>query len=123
MKAHEILERAIKLVCGQRQQDYGEPEINIANIADGWNIIIKNAEGKITPADVCTMMAWLKSCRLMSTPNHADSWVDAAGYIALGAQMALRESERLHTGPTKVGRTSPVMPSDLGAQERDFGGV
>lgn len=122
MKAQDILERAIKLVCGKRQQDYGDPEINFANIADGWNIIIKNADGKITASDVCTMMAWLKSCRLMNTPNHADSWVDAAGYLALGAQMALGEPERGATGPTKVSRTSPVLPSDLGPVRQGFEG-
>jgi len=122
MRAQEILERAIKLVCGRRQQDYGEPEINFANIADGWNIIIKNADGKISPSDVCVMMAWLKSCRLMNTPNHADSWQDAAGYIALGAQMALGDSERLHTGPPAVSRTSPVVPSDLGPVRQGFEG-
>ena len=122
MKAQDILERAIKLVCGKRQQDYGDPEINFANIADGWNIIIKNADGKITPADVCVMMAWLKSCRLMNTPNHADSWVDAAGYLALGAQMALGESEKAATGPIKVSRTSPVLPSDLGPVSKGFEG-
>ena len=122
MKAQDILERAIKLVCGKRQQDYGDAEVNFANIADGWNIIIANADGKITPADVCVMMAWLKSCRLMHTQNHADSWVDAAGYYALGAQMALGESERGATGPTKVSRTSPVLPSDLGAVRQGFGG-
>jgi len=122
MSAQDILERAIKLVCGKRQQDYGDPEINFANIADGWNIIIQNADGKITASDVCTMMAWLKSCRLMNTPNHADSWVDAAGYLALGAQMALGEPERAATGPTKVSRTSPVLPSDLGPVRQGFEG-
>ena len=122
MKAQDILERAIKLVCGKRQQDYGDPEVNFANIADGWNIIIANADGKITASDVCTMMAWLKSCRLMHTPNHADSWTDAAGYLALGGQMALGEPERGATGPTKVSRTSPVLPSDLGAVRQGFEG-
>lgn len=31
---------------------------------------------------------WVKTARLLQTPNHADSWIDKAGYTALGAEVA-----------------------------------
>jgi hypothetical protein len=42
------------------------------------------------------MMCWLKMCRLMNGLSHEDSWVDLAGYAALGGELAdrsLKEDE------------------------------
>jgi len=30
------------------------------------------------------MMDWVKTCRLLETPGHHDSWIDKCGYSALG---------------------------------------
>jgi hypothetical protein len=49
--------------------------------------------GYLTPAHVALMMDWLKTCRLLSTLGHEDSWVDKAGYTALGAEFALKEKQ------------------------------
>jgi hypothetical protein len=51
-----------------------------------------SGSGELTPAHVALMMDWLKTCRLLTTLNHEDSWVDKAGYTALGAEFALRTS-------------------------------
>ncbi len=40
---------------------------------------------------VMVMMAELKLARLEQNPSHADSWIDAIGYLALAAEMALAE--------------------------------
>lgn len=34
MKRDEILKEAEKCICGQREQDYGQPENNFADIAN-----------------------------------------------------------------------------------------
>jgi hypothetical protein len=40
---------------------------------------------------VALMMDWLKTSRLLGTLDHADSWVDKAGYTALGGEFSERE--------------------------------
>ena len=42
--------------------------------------------GQITPAHVTLMMDWVKTSRLIETIDHEDSWIDKAGYTALGAE-------------------------------------
>ena len=39
------------------------------------------------------MMDWVKTARLLNDLSHEDSWVDKAGYSALGAECGYRESE------------------------------
>jgi len=31
-------------------------------------------------------MDWVKTCRLLETIDHKDSWIDKCGYSALGAE-------------------------------------
>jgi len=38
------------------------------------------------------MMDWMKTSRLLETIDHADSWVDKAGYTALGAEFIERDA-------------------------------
>jgi hypothetical protein len=33
---------------------------------------------------VALMMDWVKTARLLQTPDHEDSWIDKCGYSALG---------------------------------------
>ena len=87
----ETLDEAVDLVHGTRAKDYGNVLINHAAIAQGWNVITKNAfetHGKITPAHVALMMDWVKSCRLLTTLDHKDSWVDKGGYTAIGSALS-----------------------------------
>lgn len=81
-----ILEEANEIIWGDREQTYGEPDVNLRRIAALWNahlaarysdgIIIIDAE------DVCWMMVDLKKARQMNAPKR-DNLVDAAGYIGL----------------------------------------
>lgn len=41
MNRKEILESAMRCVCGDREQDYGTPERNFELIADLWTTYIK----------------------------------------------------------------------------------
>lgn len=77
-----VLEEAQELIHGERQADYGEPSKNFEDIAAGWSVI---AGTELTAKQVALMMCWLKSCRLLKSPNHRDSWLDLAGYVGIGA--------------------------------------
>jgi len=89
MNRQELLDAAGNLISGDRAKDYGDAYDNHGRIAEGWNIILRGAlkdPGYLTPAHVALMMDWVKTSRLLETINHEDSWVDKAGYTALGAE-------------------------------------
>ena len=83
-KRSRVLAEAMDLVNGQRNRDYGPPEPNFRRIADGWSIILQT---DVTPEMVAMCMAWLKMARLVNGP-HEDSYVDAAAYMALAAELS-----------------------------------
>ena len=83
-KRTKVLAEAMDLVNGQRNRDYGSPEVNFRRIADGWSIILQT---DVTPEMVALCMAWLKIARLVNGP-HSDSYVDAAAYMALAAELS-----------------------------------
>lgn len=81
----KILDEATELVYGDRQNDYGTPQDNFGRIAKGWSTILRQ---EVTPAQVALCMAWLKIARLVQTPDHKDSFVDGAAYMALAGELA-----------------------------------
>ena len=83
-----MLQQAHDLVYGERQQDYGTPVKNFTQIAMVWNGLLAHKLSKpITAVDVTLLMDGLKSVRLMNSPDHADSWIDKAGYTACGGEL------------------------------------
>lgn len=94
MKREDCLKQAMTQVTGKRTQDYGTPENNFQTIADFWNVYLGSKlisspdDMTLTPTDVALMMDLLKTARLISSPDHADSWVDKAGYSACGAEVS-----------------------------------
>jgi len=96
MNRDEVLLKAGDYINGQRAKDYGEAYDNFTRIADGWNLIIKEAQatrGYITPQHVALMMDWVKTARLLHDTDHDDSWIDKCGYSALGAEFHEREKK------------------------------
>ena len=93
MNRKEILEAAVKCVCGDREQDYGSPENNFQIIAELWRCYLLgavNARGAgslITAKDVAAMLALLKIARIASGHAKDDNWVDLAGYAACGGEI------------------------------------
>lgn len=93
MTRKEILEAAEKCVCGQREEEYGTPEDSFRLIAELWAPVIRQccvspgADVCVLPETVALMLALLKVARLMSNPQHMDSWVDLAGYAACGGEI------------------------------------
>ena len=98
----QVLLEAHKIINGDRQQSYGNPEDTHAVIADMWNGYMRAkatatgecASGKIfprfvklSPKDVALMMVLFKIGRELNGAGCKDNLIDAAGYIALAAGM------------------------------------
>lgn len=84
MKRDEILKEAEKCICGQREQDYGQPENNFADIAKLWTIY---RGVNFTSKDVAIMMCLLKISRIKNGGGSGDSFVDLCGYAAIGGEL------------------------------------
>lgn len=79
---------AIETVCGPREDTYGPPEANLGRIAAMWTELLKT---EITPQDVAACMVAVKLSRLVATPGHHDSIVDAIGYLMCYEEMGERD--------------------------------
>lgn len=78
-----LLQDAIRTVCKDRADEYGDMESNFDDIAELWTVYLGvNVERR----DVANMMVLLKVAR-NGTPGHRDNWVDIAGYAACGAEV------------------------------------
>ena len=90
MTRKEILAAAEKCVCGDREQDYGIPENSFRLIAEFWHTYLSakcvaaGVHVQLEPEDV----ALLKIARASVNPEHIDSWIDGAGYMACGGELA-----------------------------------
>ena len=82
----EILERAITLIMGDREEDYGEAHKNFSDIAALWSVVL---DVDVHPWQVAACMSQLKLARAIKTSTHVDSWTDMAGYVGLAADLAL----------------------------------
>ena len=94
MNRKECLDAAAAAVLQNRQKTYGSPEDNFRAIGIVWEQILGV---KVTPAQVAMCMAGLKLMRLRESPDHADSWVDLAGYAACGSEVASAKAAPLET--------------------------
>lgn len=79
------LRTADGLVNGDRQDEYGTPDVNLGRIATLWGVIFGH---EVTKSEVALALACLKVARLVQTPWSRDGWVDLAGYAAIGAEVS-----------------------------------
>jgi len=82
---------AAEAAVKDREDSYGSLQENFERIAAIWNVILAGKLGKeheISAADIAMMMIGIKLARLIETPDHQDSAVDAAGYAALLAEIS-----------------------------------
>jgi hypothetical protein len=96
MTRDEILETAAELISGDRQETYGSAYDSHARIADMWaaylNGVMKRQRSmgyhtiRLCPTDVAAMMVLMKVSRSVNS-EHADNWIDIAGYAALAGEM------------------------------------
>jgi hypothetical protein len=78
---NQIIKEATDLINGDRADQYGDCLENFENIATGWSVILGVT---VTPGQVALCFDWSKTCRLIKTPDHKDSWRDKIGYPPLG---------------------------------------
>lgn len=89
-----ILREAEGLVNGDRNAQYGDPNQDFARTAAMWTAYVSGLverdgdDWAIETQDVAWMMVLLKASRSTTSPNKRDHYVDAAGYIACGADCA-----------------------------------
>jgi len=79
---------AAKMAVSDRPNQYGSPEDNFDRIAALWNAHLGLEMNRLTASDVAALMALLKIARIRHDPQHADSWIDLAGYAACGAEVS-----------------------------------
>lgn len=80
----DALDIAKQLICGQRETDYGNANDSFKEIAAYWSVYLGIT---ISSEDVALMMSLMKIARISTGKGTADSFIDAIGYIALGAEI------------------------------------
>lgn len=79
-----VLDTAKNIINHDRNDSYGTAKESFSRISDLWTVYLgKN----VYPWDVANMMILLKVSRLANSEDHIDSWVDIAGYAALGCEV------------------------------------
>ena len=84
MEREEILIEARALITGDRAAQYGNAADNFNRISQGWSALLGV---EISAHQVALCMMWLKMSRIAHKPGR-DSFVDIAGYAALGWECA-----------------------------------
>ncbi|WP_051353749.1 DUF6378 domain-containing protein [Atopobium fossor] len=79
----KLLQDAKNVVCGERQNQYGDIEDSFNTIANLWRAYLST---DIASDDVANMMILLKIARNKGGV-HRDNWVDIAGYAACGSEI------------------------------------
>lgn len=90
MTRAEILDKAKTVVTGQREQNYGSPEANFGLIGQLWTVYLNHL---VTAQDVANMMCLFKIARIRTGRGTEDSYIDAAGYMACGGEIATADAE------------------------------
>ncbi|QOC58612.1 hypothetical protein SEALOLALOVE_53 [Mycobacterium phage Lolalove] len=86
-RAGAICATAADLVNNDRNAVYGDAEQNFTETGALWAVVFGH---EVTAEQVAICMALVKVARLIKTPNHADSWTDGVGYLALGGGIATK---------------------------------
>jgi len=92
----KILNEALDVITGERQDQYGNPEDSFAGIAERWSHYLGV---DLTAVDVAHMMIEFKLERECNSPKR-DNLVDICGYAAIKADI-IQQQERTENGITK----------------------
>ena len=80
------LDEAKKIILGERQDSYGNPEDSFAMIAMYWETYLgTNYSGSLSAKDVAHMMMLFKIARCSGQKPCRDNYVDIQGYAAIAA--------------------------------------
>lgn len=80
-----IFTEAEELINGDRQTDYGPPDINLARIADYWNAYL--GDYHFNAKDVAIMLGLMKIAR-ESHKEKRDNMVDAVAYFGMAGELS-----------------------------------
>ena len=86
-----LLREAERLICGDRNTAYGEPDADFQRTAVIWTAMFGR---EFTGHEVAMAMIALKLSRLSWSPGRQDSWCDVAGYAACGWDTTVAEEKR-----------------------------
>ena len=96
-KRGKVLEEAMEIINGERQDVYGSPEDSFALISDYWTTYVRSRSPEVANAgfclfadDVAIMMTLFKIAR-EANQHKRDNIVDAAGYLGIYADMQERK--------------------------------
>lgn len=85
MQRQDILREAERLTSSDRNKNYGDPLVNHQRIANIWSVLLGI---EVTPSQVALCLVGVKLARLVETPDHLDSFVDGAAYMAIAGEIA-----------------------------------
>lgn len=74
----------MSIVDNERQKEYGDPRPNFERIAGLWSAYLGIT---ISPHDCAMLLVLMKCSRMKANPHHADSAVDAAGYLLIAERL------------------------------------
>lgn len=94
----EILNEAISLINGERNNTYGDPLEDFATTASFWQTYLSRTislrgELDVRPHDVAVLMSLLKIARMSWSPEKRDHWADLAGYTGCGWDCVMRQDD------------------------------
>jgi hypothetical protein len=89
--ARELLNEAANTIA-DRGATYGHYDLTMLRTAKLWSDFL---EREIEPMDVAVCMALVKLARLMESPKHADSWLDAVSFFAIAGHTAVKDWDDL----------------------------
>lgn len=85
------LSEAYKIINGDRQDSYGNPEDSFALIAKYWQTYLshrlqhESGAVRLSALDVAHMMVLFKTARMSGQAPCRDNYIDAQGYLAIAA--------------------------------------
>jgi hypothetical protein len=97
-----VLDDAKEAVCNDRNAEYGEPIDNFGRWAGacnalGFRVLLPGGQGsawrELKPHDLAVIMGLGKLSRSVQSPDKADTWVDLAGYAAVGYELVTLEDQ------------------------------
>lgn len=96
-----LLEEAVEIICGDRNNQYGPPTqdfqrtAELLNTMGYWHVDGDGHCRELIAHDVALIMIALKLSRLVWNPEKRDSWLDLAGYAGCGWECVVETDVRV----------------------------